>query len=186
MHKISTTLRNEVLIKGHTKNGSPQYIISEAALERVYDRLCERLQHFHSSHAGFQHTSKYTAHFKHVFLHGKGTFTAVRMVMLMPAIIFVLSDLLKPGIEIIRRELPNMPSRAQNTIRSDGSLGRHGGGLEQFLDWFIKARSMLFPMEDAPELQELARLMKKLQNVISQKNLAKLGSSVEFSKGART
>ena len=162
MHKISTTLRNEVLIKGHTKNGSPQYIISEAALERVYDRLCERLQHFHSSHAGFQHTSKYTAHFKHVFLHGKGTFTAVRMVMLMPAIILVLSDLLKPGIEIIRRELPNMPSRAQNTIRSDGSLGRHGGGLEQFLDWFIKARSMLFPMEEAPELQELARLMKEL------------------------
>ena len=54
--------------------------------------------------------------------------------------------------------------------------------LSSFFDWFIKARSMLFPMEDAPELQELARLMKKLQNVISQKNLVKIGSSVEFSK----
>ena len=109
VHKIRSTLRNEVLIKGRTKEGSPVYIIGEAALERVYDRLCERLQHFHSSHAGFQLTSKYTAHFKHVFLHGNGTFTACRMVMLMPAIIFVLLDLLKPEIEIIRRELPNVP-----------------------------------------------------------------------------
>ena len=68
VYKISNTLRNDVLIKGLTEDGSPLYIISEAVLENVYDSLCERLQHFHWSHAGFQLTSKYTAHFKRVFL----------------------------------------------------------------------------------------------------------------------
>ena len=51
VHKISTKLRNNVLTKGLTEDGSPRYIISEAALEKVYDSLCERLQHFHSNHA---------------------------------------------------------------------------------------------------------------------------------------
>ena len=49
------------------------------------------------------------------------------MMMLMPAIIFVLRDLFKSEIEIIRRELPNMPGTAR--ILSD-LMGMHGGGLE--------------------------------------------------------
>ena len=113
VHKISTTPHNDVLIKGLTEDGSPWYIISEAALENVYEHLCERLQHFHSRHAEFQLTSKYAAHFKRVFLTGTGTFTACRMVLFMPAIIFVLRDLLKPEIEIISRELPNVAGRAR-------------------------------------------------------------------------
>ena len=77
VHKISTTstLLNDVLIQGLTEDGSPLYIISEAALEKVYDRLCERHQHFHSSHAEFQLTSKNPVHFKRVFLTCTGTFT---------------------------------------------------------------------------------------------------------------
>ena len=35
VHNKSTTLRNDLLIKGHANEGSPMYINSEAALERV-------------------------------------------------------------------------------------------------------------------------------------------------------
>ena len=83
VHKIKTTLRNDELatMQRQTDGSSKlRYVISEAALEAVYDRLCERLQHFQSSHAGFQISSKYAAHFKHVFVHGKGTFTAARII----------------------------------------------------------------------------------------------------------
>ena len=62
--------------------------------------------------------------------------------------------------------------------------------LSSFLDWFIKASSMLFIMEDAPELQELARLMKKLLQPraasFPRKIWRKVGNSVKFSEGART
>ena len=74
-------------------------------MEAVFNRLCERLEHFHSSHAGFQLTSKYTAHFKHVFLKGKGTFTAGRMLLLMMALPFVLPSLLDPELALLRRAL---------------------------------------------------------------------------------
>ena len=82
VHKIKTTLCNDQLATvQHQDDGATKikYIIIEAALEAIYDRLCERLEQFQSSHAGFQLTSKYTAHFKHVFLHAKGTFTVVCM-----------------------------------------------------------------------------------------------------------
>ena len=52
IHKINSTLRNDMFVKGKTKDGKPKYVISEARLEAVYDRLCERLEHYHSSHAG--------------------------------------------------------------------------------------------------------------------------------------
>jgi hypothetical protein len=97
----------ESFIKGYTAEGNPIYIISEAALEGVFDRLCERLQHFHSSRSGFQLTIKYTAHFKSVFLKGKGTFTAGCMQLLMMALPFALRDLLHQPLEIIRKALPN-------------------------------------------------------------------------------
>ena len=175
VYKISNTLRNDVLIKELTEDGSPRYIISEAALENVYDSLCKRLQHFHRSHAGFQLTSKYTVHFKRVFLTGTGTFTAGRMVSLMPAIIFVLlHDLLKPEIKIIfSRELPNVAGRARILSNLKDPWKDMVEALSSFLDWFIKPRSMLFPMDDAPELQKLARSMKRLLQLNFPKNLAK-------------
>jgi len=185
VHKISTTLRNDRLIKGLTEDGNPRYIISEAALENVYDRLCERLQQFHSSHAGFQLTSKYTAHFKNVFLNGKGTFTAGRMVMLMPAIIFVLRDLLTPEIQIIRRELTNQgkSDRAAALSNLKDPWKDIVEALSSFLDWFIMARGMLFPLEDAPELQKRARFMKQeLQRVFPEKSGEKSAKPWNFPK----
>ena len=74
VYKINTALRNDqtdqLAKMQHQDDGTMKikYIISEAALEAADDRLCERLEHFQSSHAGFQLTSKYTAHFTHVCL----------------------------------------------------------------------------------------------------------------------
>ena len=56
VHKINTTLRNDEIVKGSSSDGKPKYVISEANLEAVYNCLCQRLQHFYSSDAGFQLT----------------------------------------------------------------------------------------------------------------------------------
>jgi hypothetical protein len=45
------------------------------------------------------------AHFKHVFLTGKGTFTAGRMLLLMMALPFALRNLLHQQLAIIRKDL---------------------------------------------------------------------------------
>ena len=109
-HKINTALRNDQLATmlrqddGSAIMAPLRYVIIEATLEAVYDCRCEWLEHFQSSHAGFQLTSKYTAHFKHVFIHGKGTFTAARMRFLMMALLFALFGLLKE-FALNRREL---------------------------------------------------------------------------------
>ena len=162
LHGLVTRMVYSVLslIGKRTKDGNPslRYIISKAALEGVYDRLCKRLQHFQSSHAGFQLTSKYTAHFKHVFLHGKGTFTAGSTLMLMPAIIFVLLDLLTPELEIIRCEISGQNRIKARTTQSSGSLERYCRGVEQIS---TTARRILFPLLEAPALQKKVRLMKE-------------------------
>ena len=152
VHKINTTLRNDQLATvQHQDDGTTKikYVISEAALEAVYDRLCERLEHFQSSHAGFQLTSKYTAHFKHVFLHGKGTFTAVRMQFLMMALPFALRSLLTKEFALIRRELAGQDAKLRTLVDpcTDMVLA-----LNRFLDWFSMARRLSFPVADAPEL----------------------------------
>ena len=80
----------------------------------------------------------------------------------MPAIIFVLRDLLKTELEIISRELPIVTGRAKIPSNLRDPWKDMVEALSSFLDWFIKARSMLFPMEDAPVLQELTPSMKDL------------------------
>ena len=130
MHKINTTLRNDEFVKGSTRDGKPKYVNSEANLEAVYNRLCEWLQHFHSSHAGFQLTPKYTAHFKNVFLRGKGTFTAGRMQLLKLALPFALRDLLGPEIALLRSEL-GKPATASLVDPSTAMVQ----ALNRFLEW---------------------------------------------------
>lgn len=163
VHKIRTTLRNESYIKGHTAEGNPIYIISEAAVEDVFNRLCERLQHFRSSQSGFQLTIKYTAHFKSVFLRGKGTFTAGRMQLLMMALPFALRDLLNQELAIIRRVLPRaeVEDPCPDMVRA----------LNSFLDFFTMGRSMLLPVADLPELTNRHGIMlETLQDVFPEKS----------------
>ena len=128
IHKINTTLRNDAFVKGSTKDGKPKYVISKASLEAVYNRLCERLQHYHSSHAGFKLTPKYTAYFKNVFLRGKGTFNAGRMQLLMLALPFALHDLLGSDSGDCT---PSQGARKASNSQSGGSEHRYGTGPEQ-------------------------------------------------------
>jgi hypothetical protein len=85
----------------------------------------------------------------------------------------VLRDLLTPEIEIIRRELTKPGNKTDIRIISNlrDPWKDMVEALSSFLDWFIMARSMLFPLEDAPELQKKSRLMKQdLQRVFPQKS----------------
>ena len=161
------------------------YIISEAALEAVYDRLCKRLEHFQLSYAGFQLTSKYTAHFRHVFIHGKpeGTFTAVRMQFLMMALPFALCCLFTKEFALIRRELAGQKAKLRTLldpcyrpawihVQTLGSMCRiHVQALNRFLNWFSKSRRMSFPVADATELQNRSCIMKsRLQRISPEKS----------------
>ena len=130
------------------------------------NHLCERLQHYHSSHAGFQLTPKYTAHFKNLFLGGKGTLTAGRMQLLMLALPFALRDLLGPEIALLRREL-GKPATASLVDPSTDIVQ----ALNRFLVWFVMARQIMIPVADVPELQRLALTMKEeLQRVFPEKS----------------
>ena len=175
VHKIRTTLRNESFIKGRTTEGNPIYIISEAALEDVFDRLCERLQHFRSTRSGFQLTIKYTAHFKSVFLRGKGTFTAGRMLLLMMALPFALRDLLNQELASIRRVLP----RAAVEDPCPGMVR----ALNSFLDFFTMGRSMLIPVADLPELTiRHSTMLQDLKDVFPNKSGEKSATPWNFPK----
>ena len=175
IYKVDTTLRNDSYTKGKTKEGRPRYLISEAALDAVWTRFCERLQHFDSSSAGFQLTSKYAAHFRHVFLNDKSTFTAGRIELLMMALPFVLRDLIDPEIALIeqairdgridRDENGNLPEPPEDPCPD------MVGALAYFLDWYMQARLLIFPLDMAPELQRRAFEMKRaLQRVFPDKS----------------
>ena len=105
IYRIQTTLRNDSYTNGKTKDGGRKQLISEAALEAVWARLQRRLGCFQSSFAGFQLTSKYAAHFRHVFLEGKNAFTAGRIELLMMALPFVIRDLIRPEIALIEQAI---------------------------------------------------------------------------------
>ena len=132
-----------------------------------------RLQEFHSSIAGFQLTPKYTAHFKRVFVDGKSTFTASRIEMLMMALPFALRDLIPQEIEFIKQAI-----RTRQVDAVDGRMPEPPEDpcpdivncLACFLDWYMMARLLLFPMDDTPELQRRAFVMKgELQRVFPEK-----------------
>ena len=173
IYKIRKLLRNDLYTKGLTAEGNPRYLISEAMLDEVFTRLCRRLQEYQSSYAGFQLTPKYTAHFKRVFLEGKSTFTASRLELLMIALPSVLRDLIPQEIEFIKLAIKNkqvdvvdgrMPEPPEDPCPEIVNC------LACFLDWYMMARLLLFPMEETPELQRRAFVMKgELQRVFPDK-----------------
>ena len=175
IYRIQTTLRNDSYTNGKTKDGGRKQLISEAALEAVWARLQRRLGCFQSSFAGFQLTSKYAAHFRNVFINGKGTFTASRIELLMIALIFVIRDLIRPEIELIQRAIKD----GKVDTDEDGNLPVPPEdpcpdiiqALAIFLDWYMLARVLLFPLDMAPELQRRAFAMKEeLQRVFPDKS----------------
>ena len=170
IHKIETTLRNDSYITGYDREGRPKYVISKAALDAVHKRMCERLEHFNSSESGFQLTSKYTAHVRHVFIHGKSTFTAGRLEFLMMALPFVLRDLIDQELEVINQALrdgkvvdcddgeqPEPPNDPCPDMINAFAL---------FLDWYLLARMLLFVMSMAAELQRRCTAMKEALKIV--------------------
>ena len=175
IHKIDTTLRDDAYTYGNTRDWRPKHIISRAAMEGVWNRMLQRLTHFCSDVSGFELTTKYAAHVKHVYIEGKSTFTAGRLEMLFMALSFVLRDLIDPELRMI-----------EHAIR-DGKVDKGADGrfpappknpcpdiiraLAYFLDWYMLARPLLFPMDMAPELQRRAFVMKEvLQEVFPDKS----------------
>lgn len=174
IHTIDVTLRNDAYVRGKTNDGRPKHLISRPMLEAVWTRLMRRLTHFSSDVAGFQLTPKYAAHFRHVFIEGKSTFTAGRIEMLFMVLPFVLRDIIDPEIAFIAEEIRN----GRVDKNADGNYPEPPANpcpnmikaFASFLDWYMQARLLLFPMDMAPELQRRAFAMKKtLQEVFPDK-----------------
>jgi len=173
IYKIRNVLRSELYVKGKTPEGKPRYLISEAMVDEGITRLCRRLQHYDSSFAGFQLTSKYAAHFKRVFVEGKSTFTASRIEMLMIALPSAMRDLIAQEIEFIKQAIRNRqvdPVDGRMPEPPEDPCPEIINCLACFLDWYMMARLLIFPMEETPELQRRAFVMKgELQRVFPEK-----------------
>ena len=164
VHKLESTVRNDRYAYGKTKEGKPKFIISNNMTEDIFKGLCERLEWFRSSHAGFQLTTKYTAHLRRVYLEGKSTFTAGRIEILMLALPFVLQGLLKKPFDVIKTAI-----RQQKVDK--GSDGRFPDPPEDpcpdmvnaiaiFSDWYSMARMINLPLKQVPELQRRQQLFR--------------------------
>ena len=105
IYKIETTLRKDSYTYGIGRDGRPQHLISKSKIDAVWTRMLQRLTHFSSDISGFQLTSKYAAHVRHVFLEGKSAFTAGRLEMLLMALPFVLRDLIDPELRLIEQAI---------------------------------------------------------------------------------
>ena len=174
VNKIKATLRNDSYTKGKFGDGRTKYFFSEAAQEEVFTRMLGRLTRFESPAAGFQITAKYAAHVRRVFLEDHSSFTACRIELLMIALPFVLRDLLAPEIALLAHEISN--GRVKTVDGETPELPEDPcqdmiKALACFLDWYMLARKLNFPVGMAPELQRRAFVMKReLQRVFTEKN----------------
>jgi len=142
--------------------------------------MLQRLTHFSSDISGFQLTSKYAAHVRHVFLEGKSAFTAGRLEMLLMALPFVLRDLIDPELRLIEQAIRDgkvdKDARGNLPEPPDDPCPDIIRALASFLDWYMLARLLLFPMDMAPELQRRAYVMKEaLQLFLPDKSGQKAG-----------
>ena len=174
IYKIDTTLRNDAYTYGKTREGRPKHIISKATMEGVWTRMLQRLANFCSDVSGFELTTKYCAHVKHVFLEGKSTFTAGRLELLFMALCFVLRDLIDPELRLIEQAIRDgkvdKGTDGKFPAPPDNPCPDIIRALACFLDWYMMARLLMFPMDEAPELQRRAFVMKEvLQEVFPDK-----------------
>lgn len=138
--------------------------------------MLQRLANFCSDVSGFELTTKYCAHVKHVFPEGKSTFTAGRLELLFMALCFVLRDLIDPELRLIEQAICD--GKVDKGTDSDGKFPEPPDNpcpdiiraLACFLDWYMMARLLMFSMDEAPELQRRAFVMKEvLQEVFPDK-----------------
>ena len=132
VHLFKTTLQREDL--PHNKSGN--HFISNAALDRLFARLTQRLTYFTGENSGFQLTPKYANHFYNVCITGKGTFTAGRIENLMVAMMFALRDLAFHEVKLINDKIKDAPR------------GSPWYGLEMVVDpWAEAARAYIVFLE---------------------------------------
>ena len=175
IHKVETTLRDKLYIRGKTADGQPVYIIGMPRLDGVWRRLCRRLTHTCSDIGGYQLTPKYAAQVMQVFLYGKSTLTAVRFEMLLLALPFVLVDLIDPELRMIEQAIRDgrvdKDAKGNRPAPPQDPCPDMVRALACFLDWYMQARLLLFPVDMAPELQRRANVMKEtLQEVFPEKS----------------
>ena len=175
IHKVEITLRDDSYSKGTTEEGQPKYLIGMPRLDGIWTRMARRLTHVHSDACGLEITPNYAAHFKHVFVDGKHAFTGTRMEMLMLLLPFILQNLIDPELILIEQGI------REGRVDKDAT-GRFPAppqdpcpdmvrALACFLDWYMPARLLLFPMAMAPDLQRRANVMKDtLQEVFPEKS----------------
>jgi hypothetical protein len=87
-------LYKSTLQRDDLRKPSGERLISNAAVDRVCDRLGQRLTCFTADDAGLKITPKYAKHLFNVSVNDKGTFTAGRVEILIVAYQFVLRDLI--------------------------------------------------------------------------------------------
>ena len=87
-------LYKSTLQRDDLRKPSGERLISNAAVDRVCDRLGQRLTCFTADDAGLKITPKYAKHLFNVSVNDKGTFTAGRVEILIVAYHFVLRDLI--------------------------------------------------------------------------------------------
>ena len=174
IYKVETTLRDDAYVKT-TAEGQPKFLVGMPTLDGTWTRLSRRLTHVDSDICGYQLTPKYAAHVRHVFLDGKSAFTAGRMELLMMILPFVLVDLIDPELRFVEQAIREgkvdtnaMGNRPAPPKDPCPDMVR---ALACFLDWYMQARLLLFPVDMAPELQRRAKVMKEtLQEVFPDKS----------------
>jgi len=174
IEKIKVTLRNDSYTKGMFDDGRIKYFFSEAAVDEVFTRLLARLTQFESSSAGFQITAKYAAHFRRVYLEGHSSFTACRIELLLVALPFVLRDLLAPELAHLEQAIRNRLVKTVNgdtPPRPEDPCPDMIKALACFIDWYMLARKLWFPVDMAPELQRRATVMKRELKRVFPENL---------------
>ncbi len=110
-----------------------------------------------------------------MFLHGKSTLTAVQFELLLLALPFVLIDLIDPELrsieQAIRQGKVDKDSKGNLLARPQDPCPDMVRALACFLDWYMQARLLMFPVDMAPELQRRANVMKEtLQEVFPDKS----------------
>jgi hypothetical protein len=168
------TLRNDLYTKGRFDDGRIKYFFSEAAVDEVFTRLLARLARFESPSAGFQITAKYAAHFRRVYLEDHSSFTACRIELLLAALPFVLRDLLAPELALLEQAISSGRVTMVDGRRPEPPEDPCPDmikALACFIDWYMPARKLWFPVDMAPELQRRANVMKReLKRVFTEKN----------------
>ena len=101
-----------------------------------------------------------------MFVEGKSAFTAGSMELLMMMLPFVLLDLIDPELSLIDKAIREgkvgMDAMGNRPATPQDPCPDMVRALACFLDWYMKARLLLFPVQMAPDLQRSVKVWKEV------------------------